>query len=116
MNRDALRKQWQQSLGPAPDGPTPPHIASLTLRFQLYGCDDLREKARVFTEFKRRWGKEVDLAIAEIDDLDSLEYATWSIVSLGPSPQKLQNRLHQVEQAIGEAIDAPVIDVRYEMV
>lgn len=97
-----------------PDTISPPHVAVLTLRFQVYGCPDHKAKARAFQKMRTHWGKASDLAVAEVADLDSLEYATWTIVTAGPSPVKLQQRLQAVELEIADQIDAPILDTFYE--
>jgi uncharacterized protein YlxP (DUF503 family) len=61
------------------------------------------------------WGKEPDLAVAEIADFEALDCATWTIAALGTSSQQIQQRLDVVEKAIAERIDAPVLDVQREI-
>ncbi|TBW58815.1 DUF503 domain-containing protein [Marinobacter halodurans] len=92
-----------------------PHLGVLTLHFQLYGCDDIKSKRRTFAPMRAVWGKEPDLAVVETGDLDALDRATWSIAALGTSTQLIQQRLDQVEKAIEQRIDAPVLDVQREM-
>jgi uncharacterized protein YlxP (DUF503 family) len=83
----------------------------LTLHFQLYACDDLKAKRKVFAPLKTIWGKEPDLAVAETDHQDILDCATWTVVALGSSSQQISQRLDQVEKAINERIDAAILDV-----
>lgn len=99
-----------------PDLPKVPHLAILTLRFQVYGCPDQKAKARAFQRMKTLWGKAPDLAVAEVGDLDSLDYATWSLACIGASPARLQQRLQAVEREIADQIDAPILDTFYERV
>ncbi len=109
---EALRKLLNQS------GPSPvitPHVGVLTLRFQLYGCEDLKAKRKVFTALKAVWGREPDLAVAETADQDVLDCATWTIAALGSSPQQITQRLDQVEKAIQERVDAAILDVHREI-
>lgn len=98
------------------NGLNAPHLAVLTLRFQVYGCPDQKAKARAFQRMKTVWGKATDLAVSEVGDLDSLDYATWSIVSVGSSPARLHQRLQAVEQEVAEQIDAPILDTLFERV
>lgn len=100
----------------AADALNAPHLAVLTLRFQVYGCPDHKAKARAFQRLRTHWGKAADLAVAEVGDLDSLDYATWSVASIGPSPAKLHQRLQAVEREIAEQIDAPILDTVYERI
>ncbi|AFP32516.1 DUF503 domain-containing protein [Marinobacter sp. BSs20148] len=105
---DALRKLLRESAqAPAIN----PHIGVLTLHFQLYACDDLKAKRKVFAPLKTIWGKEPDLAVAETDHQDILDCATWTVVALGSSSQQISQRLDQVEKAINERIDAAILDV-----
>lgn len=109
---EALRKLLNQS------GPTPvitPHVGVLTLHFQLYGCEDLKAKRKVFTALKAVWGREPDLAVAETADQDALDCATWTIAALGSSTQQITQRLDQIEKAIQERIDAAILDVHREI-
>lgn len=92
-----------------------PHIGVMTLRFQVYGCDTVRDKKRVFAAMRRVWGKETDLAVAEIADQDDPGLATWSVATTGPDPQLLQHRLQEVEKAILARIDAPILDTQVEI-
>ncbi|MBS8240409.1 DUF503 domain-containing protein [Marinobacter lipolyticus] len=109
---EALRKLLNQA------GPSPvitPHVGVLTLHFQLYGCEDLKAKRKVFTTLKAVWGRESDLAVAETADLDALDCATWTIAALGSSAQQITQRLDQVEKAIQERVDAAILDVHREI-
>lgn len=99
-----------------PDHPTiTPHVGILTLHFELYGCDDLKAKRKVFTALKAIWGRESDLAVAETADQESLDRATWTVAALGSSSQQITQRLDQVEKAIQDRIDAAIIDVQREI-
>ena len=92
-----------------------PHIGIVTLQFQLYGVDDLRAKRKAFNAMRVIWGKEADLAVAETGDFEALDSATWSIVAIGGNSQQLTARLDQVEKAIAQKIDAPILEVHREL-
>jgi|AntDeeMetagen134_2_1112570.scaffolds.fasta_scaffold00083_7 hypothetical protein len=92
-----------------------PHIGVMTLRFQVYGCETVRDKKRVFAAMRRVWGKEPDLAVTEIADQEDPGLATWSVVTTGTDPQLLQHRLQEVEKAILARIDAPILDTQVEI-
>jgi len=110
---EALRKLLNQG---NPQQPViTPHVGILTLHFQLYGCEDLKAKRKVFTALKAVWGKEPDLAVAETADQDALDCATWTIAALGGSSQQIAQRLDQIEKAIQERIDAAILDVHREI-
>ena len=110
---EALRKLLAQN---TPEQPTiTPSVGLLTLHFQLYACDDLKAKRKVFTALKAVWGKEPDLAVAETADQDALDCATWTIAALGGSSQQIAQRLDQIEKAIQERIDAAILDVHREI-
>ena len=111
---EALRKLLRE--GQKPQQPViTPHVGVLTLHFQLYGCDDLKAKRKVFTALKAVWGKEPDLAVAETADQDALDCATWTIAALGTSSQQITQRLDQVEKAIAERVDAAILDIHREI-
>lgn len=92
-----------------------PHVAIMTLQFQVYGCESLRDKKRAFSAMRQVWGKEPDLAVAEVADHDDLSLATWAVVTTGSSVDRLQQRLQAVEQEILKRIDAPILDTRFEI-
>ncbi len=92
-----------------------PHIGVLTLHFQLYGCDDLKAKRKVFAPLRVLWGKEPDVAVAETADLEALDCATWTIAVLGTSSQLISQRLDLIEKAIEEKIDAAILEVQREL-
>jgi len=111
---EALRKLLAQNN--PPEQPTiTPSVGLLTLHFQLYACDDLKAKRKVFTALKAVWGKEPDLAVAETGDHDALDCATWTIAALGASPQQITQRLDQVEKDIQSRIDAAILEVHREI-
>ncbi|EMP54952.1 hypothetical protein MSNKSG1_12792 [Marinobacter santoriniensis NKSG1] len=111
---EALRKLLRE--GNLPQQPViTPHVGVLTLHFQLYGCEDLKAKRKVFTALKAVWGKEPDLAVAETADHDALDCATWTIAALGTSSRQISQRLDLVEKAIEEKVDAAVLDVQREI-
>ncbi len=109
---DALRRLLNT---PAEQPVITPHVGVLTLHFQLYGCADLKAKRKVFTPKRAVWGREPDLPVAETADQDALDCATWTIAALGGSSSQIQQRLDQVEKAIADRIDAPVLDVQREI-
>ncbi|MBB5319711.1 DUF503 domain-containing protein [Marinobacter oulmenensis] len=110
---EALRKLLAQG---NPQQPViTPNVGVLTLHFQLYGCDDLKAKRKVFTALKAVWGKEPDLAVAETADLEALDCATWTVAALGASSQQITQRLDQVEKEIAERIDAAILEVQREI-
>lgn len=110
---DAFRKLLAQREA-VPSSITP-SIGVVTLQFQLYGVDDLKAKRKVFNALRTVWGKEADLAVAETGDFEALDSATWSIVAIGGSAQQLTARLDQVEKAIAQKIDAPIVEVQREI-
>lgn len=111
-----MSEAMRRLLAEAPDHPVvTPHMGVMILHFQVYGCEDIKAKRKAFTALKAIWGKEPDLAIAETGDFDALDRATWSIAALGTSTQLIQQRLDQVEKAIEQRIDAPVLEVHREM-
>lgn len=90
-------------------------VGILSMHFQLYGVEDLKAKRRVFAPLRNIWGKETDLAVAETGDFDALDSAVWSVAVVGGSPRQLSARLDQVEKAIEQQIDAPVLEVHREI-
>jgi len=110
---EALRKllDQQNTQGPV----ITPHVGVLTLHFQLYGCEDLKAKRKVFTALKAVWGKEPDLAVSETADHQALDCATWTIAALGTSSQQITQRLDQVEKAVESRIDAAILEVNREI-
>ncbi len=111
---EALRKLLKAGNAPQHTAITP-HVGVLTLHFQLYGCEDLKAKRKVFTTLRAVWGKEPDLAVAETADLEALDCATWTIAALGTSSQQITQRLDQVEKAIQEKVDAAILDIHREI-
>ncbi|MBZ2169249.1 MULTISPECIES: DUF503 domain-containing protein [Marinobacter] len=109
---EALRKLLNQ---PTAKPVITPHVGVLTLHFQLYGCEDLKAKRKVFTALRAVWGKEPDLAVSETADQDSLDCATWTIAALGTSSQLITQRLDQVEKAIADRVDAAILDIHREI-
>ncbi|KAA1175583.1 DUF503 domain-containing protein [Marinobacter salinexigens] len=111
---EALRKLLKEGNANQPTVITP-HVGLLTLHFQLYGCDDLKAKRKVFTTLRAVWGKEPDLAVSETADHDALDCATWTIAALGTSSQLITQRLDQIEKAIEERVDAAILDIHREI-
>lgn len=110
---EAMRRLLLEAAGDQPV--ITPHLGVLTLHFQLYGCEDIKAKRRALAPLKAIWGKEPDLAVVETGDVEALDRATWSIAALGTSTPLIQQRLDQVEKAIEQRIDAPILDVQREM-
>ncbi len=110
---EALRKLLKEG---NPQQPViTPHVGVMTLHFQLYGCEDLKAKRKVFTALRAVWGKEPDLAVAETADQEALDCATWTVAALGTSSQQISQRLDMVEKAIQERIDAAILEVQREI-
>jgi len=113
---EALRKLLKEGNAPQQHAAITPHVGILTLHFQLYGCEDLKAKRKVFTPLRATWGKEPDLAVAETADHEALDCATWTVAALGTSSQLITQRLDQIEKAIQEKIDAAILDVHRELI
>ncbi|RBP33221.1 hypothetical protein DET50_10233 [Marinobacter pelagius] len=110
---EALRKLLKES---NPQQPViTPHVGVMILHFQLYGCEDLKAKRKVFTALRAVWGKEPDLAVAETADQEALDCATWTVAALGTSSQQISQRLDLVEKAIQDRIDAAILEVQREI-
>ena len=82
------------------------HIAILTLRFHLPGCDSLKDKRRRLHGLRDRFGHQPCLAVCESDLADSRHSAEWSFVALGNSPAAATNMLDKVEKYVQETVDA----------
>jgi len=113
---ETLRKLLKEGNAPQQHAAITPHVGVLTLHFQLYGCEDLKAKRKVFTPLRATWGREPDLAVAETADHEALDCATWTIAALGTSSQLITQRLDQIEKAIQEKIDAAILDVHRELI
>lgn len=112
---DALRKLLASRQQPEVPAHITPHLGVMTLHFQLYGVADLKEKRRVFSPLKTLWGKEADIAVAETGHLEALDAATWSFVVLGTNTQLINARLEQIERAVEQKIDAPILETEREL-
>ncbi|RBW49081.1 DUF503 domain-containing protein [Marinobacter sp. F3R11] len=112
---EALRKLLKEGNTPQHSTAITPHVGILTLHFQLYGCEDLKAKRKVFTSMRAIWGKESDLAVAETADHEALDCATWTIAALGTSSQLITQRLDQIEKTIQERVDAAILDIHREI-
>ncbi len=112
---ETLRNLLKEGKAPQHNTAITPHVGVLILHFQLYGCEDLKAKRKVFTPLRAVWGKEPDLAVAETADLEALDCATWTIAALGTSSQQITQRLDQVEKAIQEKVDAAILDIHREI-
>lgn len=111
-----LRKQLARGFAPEPASTTiTPHLGVMTLQFQLYGVQDLKDKRKVFSPLKTLWGREADVAVAETGDLEALDAATWSFAVLGTNSQLITARLEQIELAVAQKIDAPILNVEREL-
>ncbi|MEC8861079.1 MAG: DUF503 domain-containing protein [Pseudomonadota bacterium] len=99
---------------PVPTAITVP-VGVMSLHFQLYGVSDLKEKRRVFAPMRSIWGKQPEVAVAESGDFDALDSAVWSVVTVGGTPSEINARLDQIEKAIAQHIDAPVLEVHREI-
>ena len=91
------------------------HIAVLTLRFRLPGCNSLKDKRQRLSGLRDRFGRQAAIAVCESDLSDSLQSAEWSFVALGSSPATATNVLDGIEKFVQESIDALVVGRQLEI-
>jgi uncharacterized protein YlxP (DUF503 family) len=84
------------------------HLALLTLRFHLEGCDSLKEKRQRLAGLRERFGRLPGIAVCESGVQDSLQQAEWTFAVLAGSRKLVDQQIAEVETHVAEALDARV--------
>ena len=93
-------------------------VGIMELHLVLFGDASLKDKRSVVKRITHRCRNTFNVAIAEVDDQDSLDRATLGLVAVSGNQPYLQGLLEKVEDfverlAVAEIIDAPKVIERY---
>lgn len=92
-----------------------PHIALLTLEFQLPGCGSLKEKRQRLSRLRDRFGREPSVAVTESDWQDVWDRAQWSFIAIATDRQFVERQLQTIERFAAEELDAVITDAQREL-
>lgn len=85
------------------------YMCLLTLKFQLHGCDSLKDKRQRLRGLKDKFGRTANLAICESGALDSKREAEFSACCLANDKSTINGILEDVLQHCRTSIDAELV-------
>lgn len=71
------------------------HVATCTIKLQLYGVDSLKSKRRVLKSVLTRLPKHFNVSVAEIDNHDTWQTALIGLATVGNDAGHLHARLEK---------------------
>lgn len=86
-------------------------IEELTVKFQLPGCQSLKEKRGRLAGLRDRFGRQSNIAVGESGFQDEIQKAQWTFLVLGQDQRIVDQTLSAIEQYLNEGIDARVTEI-----
>lgn len=84
-------------------------VGVLTLEFRLHGNDSLKGKRRVAQSLKQKLKNSFNVAVAEVDALDSHERLVLGVASLGNESAVVEGRLAKALNLVEAASEAELV-------
>ena len=91
-------------------------IGLLRVSFILPGCRSLKEKRQRLGGLRERYGRQVNVAVCESNFQDVHDRSEWSFVVVALTSRLLDQILSDIEQRIGESVDANIAELVRERV
>ncbi len=85
------------------------YMSLLTLKFQLHGCDSLKDKRQRLRGLKDKFGRTGNLAICESGALDSKREAEFSACCIANDKSTINGILDAVVLHCSTSIDAELV-------
>jgi len=91
------------------------HVGALTLWLSLGGNRSLKEKRRILSSLKDRLRRQFNVAVAEVDEQDSLESAVLGIVAVSADKRHVNSQLSSVSDWVERTRLAELDDMQLEL-
>lgn len=89
-------------------------IEELNVKFQLPGCQSLKEKRGRLAGLRDRFGRQPHIAVCESGFPDEIQKAHWTFLILGQEQRLIDQTISAIEQFLNENIDARVTEITRE--
>ncbi|HMM40014.1 MAG TPA: DUF503 domain-containing protein [Desulfovibrio sp.] len=90
-------------------------IGTLTLGFRLHGNDSLKGKRKVAQSLKQKLRNSFNLAVSEVDALDSHERLVLAAVTVGNETKVVEGRLAKALNLVEAAAEAELVHCETEI-
>ncbi|MBT8763778.1 DUF503 domain-containing protein [Desulfohalobiaceae bacterium Ax17] len=90
-------------------------IGSLIIKFRLYGIFSLKGKRQITNSLKQKLKNKFNVAVAEIEHLDSLDILTLGIVTVANETKRVESILNKALAMIEAISTDEIIDVHMEV-
>lgn len=84
----------------------------MELQFALYGAHSLKDKRSVVKRIIGRCKNEFNIAIAEVEELDSLDRATIGVVTVGNDRRYIESVLTHIENFVEKLGVAELLEAK----
>ena len=78
------------------------YVSGLNIRFLIKWGKSLKDKRSFTNSFKSKLQSKFNISISEIDDLNSVRFANFGIVSVSNSYNALEKRLNNITEFINK--------------
>tara|TARA_B100001996_G_C18318846_1_gene461721 strand:- start:55 stop:342 length:288 start_codon:yes stop_codon:yes gene_type:complete len=72
------------------------YVSGITIRFAIKWSKSLKEKRSFTNSFKNKLQSKFNISISEIDDLDSIKFAHFGIVTTASSYKIISSRINKI--------------------
>ncbi|MFO7727461.1 MAG: DUF503 domain-containing protein [Desulfonatronovibrio sp.] len=90
-------------------------IGILTIKFRLHGVTSLKAKRKISSSLKQKLKNKFNLAVAEADFQDSLDYLNISMTTLANRKSKVEEVLNKALAMIEAISNEDIMDVKMEV-
>ncbi|WP_457570513.1 DUF503 domain-containing protein [Desulfovulcanus sp.] len=90
-------------------------IGTLTIKFRLHGIFSLKGKRQIANSLKQKLKNKFNVAVAEIDHLDNLDFLTLAIVTVANETKRIESILNKALAMIEAITTEEIIDVQMEV-
>ena len=84
------------------------HLAVLSLKFHLPGCDSLKEKRRRLRGLQDKFGRITNIAASEADFHDQHQQAEWHFAVMSNDKTIVEQQMAGIENYAATELDAVV--------
>ena len=79
------------------------YVSGVTIRFSIKWSKSLKDKRSFTNSFKKKLQSKFNISISEIDDIDSIKFAHFGIVTTASSYKIISNRINKIYEYLNKS-------------
>lgn len=90
-------------------------IGTLKIQFRLHGIFSIKEKRSIATSLKQKLRNKFNVAVAEIDSQDSLDFLVLAVITVANETRYLHRVLNNISAMIESTSAEEITDISTEV-